>query len=146
MTPDAGVLVAASRDDHVHHGPARRWLDGALGKSASGQRLLLLPTVAAGFLRIVTHPRIFEEPTPLDAALTFVRALRAASGVEEPPLGSELARLEALCSRHDLEGNDVPDAWIAAVVLDRVDHLVTFDRGFRRFLSPTQLTVLEPSS
>ena len=146
MTPDVNVLVAASRDDHVHHGPARRWLGGALVAGASGQRLLLLPTVAAGFLRIVTHPRIFEEPTPLDAALAFVRALRAAPGVEEPPLGPELARLEALCARHDLRGNDVPDAWIAAVVLDRVDLLVTFDRGFRRFLPPTQLTVLDPSS
>jgi uncharacterized protein len=29
MTPDVNVLVAASRSDHPHHGPALTWLDAA---------------------------------------------------------------------------------------------------------------------
>ena len=145
MTPDVNVLVAASRDDHAHHVTALAWLDGALAESAAGQRILLLPTVAAGFLRIVTHPRIFEEPTPLADALAFLNALRAAPGVEQATLGPELARLDDLCTQHDLRGNDIPDAWIAAAVLDRVDGLVTFDRGFRRFLPPAALSILSPA-
>jgi hypothetical protein len=34
------------------------------------------------------------------------------------------------------------DAWIAASVLQLNEHLVTFDRGFRRLLPPRHLTIL----
>ena len=68
MTPDVNVLVAASRSDHPHHPVAIRWLDDALDACALGQGLALLPMVAAGFLRLVTHPRVFVEPTPLAGA------------------------------------------------------------------------------
>jgi len=65
MTPDVNILVAASRLDHPHHEPARAWLEDALAKSAEGHSLAVLPMVASGFLRLVTHPRVFVEPTVL---------------------------------------------------------------------------------
>jgi predicted nucleic acid-binding protein len=68
MTPDVNVLVAASRSDHPHHQSAITWLEAALTNCSRGERLRLLPMVAAGFLRLVTHPRVFVEPTPLAAA------------------------------------------------------------------------------
>ncbi len=34
MTPDVNVLVAASRQDHPHHGPALRWLETARAGNA----------------------------------------------------------------------------------------------------------------
>jgi predicted nucleic acid-binding protein len=43
-----------------------------------------------------------------------------------------------------LSGNDLPDAWLAACVVQHGEHLVTFDRGFRKLLSRGQLTVLPP--
>jgi hypothetical protein len=43
---------------------------------------LLLPMVAAGFLRLATHSRVFVEPTPLEAAIDFLTALLNADGVE----------------------------------------------------------------
>jgi predicted nucleic acid-binding protein len=66
MTPDINVLVAASRADHVHHRVARRWLDEALAAAASGARFDVLPMVIASFLRLVTHHRVFPDPTPID--------------------------------------------------------------------------------
>ena len=45
--------------------------------------------VTAGFLRLVTHPRVFVEPTPSEAAHTFLGALLQAEGVELLTLGKE---------------------------------------------------------
>ncbi len=82
MTPDMNVLLAASRSDHPHHRTALEWLAEALVATARGERLLLLPMVAAGFLRLATHSRVFVEPTPLEAAIDFLTALLNADGVE----------------------------------------------------------------
>ncbi|TAN48152.1 MAG: hypothetical protein EPN21_15640 [Methylococcaceae bacterium] len=68
MTPDVNVLVAASRSDHPHHGPALSWLNTALDAAESGQSVLILPMVASGLLRLVTHPKVFTQPMPFVAA------------------------------------------------------------------------------
>ena len=145
MTPDVNVLVAASRRDHPHHGPALEWLDGALADCAAGARFSVLPMVAAGVVRLVTHARVFEHPTPTNEAVAFVQSVLDRPGVECPDLGPEWPVFAALCRAHGLQGNAVPDAWIAAAVQDRHEHLVTFDRGFRRLLPSAALTVLDPS-
>jgi predicted nucleic acid-binding protein len=104
----------------------------------------MIPAVSVGMLRIVTNARVFGDPTPLPAALAFLRAVLAAPGVEMAAVGPEWPLVERLCKTHRLSGNDVTDAWIAAVVLDQHEHLVTFDRGFRRFLKASELTLLKP--
>lgn len=142
MTPDVNVLIAASRTDHPHHQPALAWLEEALEGCAGGERLVILPMVASGFLRLVTHPKVFVEPTPLEDALAFIRAVLGAPGVELGRLGTEWPLFEQLCSRHSLTGNDIPDAWIAAAAQANHLHLVTFDKGFRRFMKASRVTVL----
>lgn len=143
MTPDVNVLVAASRRDHPHHRAALSWLESALDDNAVDGALVVLPMVAAGFLRLVTHPRVFVEPTPLDAARSFIHAVLESPGVQMLALGPEWPIFEGLCDRHQLAGNDIPDAWIAAAALAHHVPLVTFDRGFRRFLDRGQLVLLE---
>jgi toxin-antitoxin system PIN domain toxin len=144
MTPDVNVLIAASRADHPHHEPARTWLESALDACGHGRSLAILPMVASGFLRLVTHPRVFVQPTPVESAAAFLRAVLQSPGVDVPPLGREWPVLLELCERHRLTGNDVPDAWIAAAVEANHGHLVSFDKGFRRLLKATYLTVLQP--
>jgi toxin-antitoxin system PIN domain toxin len=142
MTPDVNILVAASRQDHAHHQPALAWLEAALTRSAEGHALAILPMVASGFLRLVTHPKIFIEPTPIAAALAFLSAVLGASGVQMRPLGAEWAAFERQCSQLGLAGNAIPDAWIAAAAQHHHLHLVTFDKGFRKLLKPSMVTVL----
>ena len=142
MTPDVNVLVAASRSDHPDHAVAIGWLETALDACRRGERLRLLPMVTAGFLRLVTHPRVFVEPTPLAAAQEFLAALLAQDGVEWLHLGEEWPLLDALCRQHQLTGNAVSDGWIAAAVLARQERLVTLDRDFVSLLPPRQLTLL----
>lgn len=143
MTPDVNILVAASRQDHPHHARARDWLEEALANSAEGRSLVILPMVASGFLRLVTHPKVFVEPTPVDAALAFLRAVLDSPGVILHSLGNEWPEVELLCARHSLTGNAIPDAWIAAAAQNHHLHLVTFDKGFRKLLKPSMVTVLK---
>lgn len=143
MTPDVNVLVAASRSDHPHHAGARRWLEHALTEAASGRPFTVLPMVLSGFLRLVTHPRVFVHPTPIERAVAYVDALLDLPGVHLAAHGPEWPRMRALCLDKRLTGSDLSDAWIAATVLQLNEHLVTFDRDFRKLLGRGQWTLLE---
>jgi len=143
VTPDVNILVAASRQDHPHHAAALAWLEQAIADRETGTPLAILPMVASGFLRLVTHPRVFVEPTPLQDAQAFLGAVLAAPGVSMLPLGGEWAHFTALCARLGLTGNAIPDAWIAAAAHHHHLHLVTFDKGFRKLLKPSMVTVLK---
>lgn len=142
MTPDVNVLVAASRSDHPHHAVASAWLQAALVACATGGSLKLLPLVVASFLRLVTHPKIFPDATPIDQAVAFVDAMLAQPGVDMPMVGGEWPLMRQLCLDRQIAANDVPDAWLASAVLQWREHLVTFDKGFARWLRPQQLTLL----
>lgn len=86
MTPDVNVLIGTSRSDHPYHTTAFAILDQALAACAYGASLKLMPMVVASFLRLVTNPKIFVQPTPVADALGFVAALVAVPGVEMPSL------------------------------------------------------------
>ena len=144
MTPDVNVLVAASRADHPHHAPALAWLENALAEAAAGASFTLMPMVLASFLRLVSSPRIFRQPTPIDAAITFLDALLTADGVQLASLGPEWPGLRRLCLDKHLSGNDLPDAWLAAATLHLGEHLVSFDRDFRKWLARSRFTLLVP--
>ena len=146
MTPDVNVLLAAFRADHPHHPVARVWLDDALLDCATGGSFRLLPIVIASFLRLVTHPRIFVRPAPITDALGFVDALLEVPGVDMPVVGSEWPLLRQLCLDKKLKANDLPDAWLAAAVLQLGEHLVTFDADFKKLLRRERVTVLPAGS
>ena len=146
MTPDVNVLVAASRSDHPHHAVARAWLEQAVFPAAAGASVTLMPMVVASFLRLVTSPKVFSQPTPLADAVGFVDALLEAPGVQLAQLGAEWPVLRQLCLDKNLSGNDLPDAWLAAATHQLGEHLVTFDRDFKSLLGRSQLTVLVPAS
>ena len=145
MTPDVNLLVAASRSDHPHHRAARECLERALEASSQGASFRLMPMVVASFLRLVTSPRIFAEPTPIEFAIDFVDAVLNASGVEMGSLGAEWQRLRQLCVEQKLGGNDLPDAWLAAAVMQCGERLATFDKDFKRLLAPAHLSLLVPN-
>jgi uncharacterized protein len=143
MTPDVNVLVAAFRADHTHHATARSWLDQARRTSLAGRTsLTLLPVVAAGFLRLVTNPRVFIHPDAIEDAVAFVDALLVSPGVGWPLEASTWPLLRGKLLARALRGNLVTDAWIAASVEAHGEHLVTFDRDFTRLLAARDLTLL----
>jgi toxin-antitoxin system PIN domain toxin len=146
MTPDVNVLLAALREDHPHHESGRAWLTERLAAAAAGESLIILPMVAMGVLRIATHPKIFRPPTPTPLVLEFLERLIGAPGVEYGELGREWPTLRRLVREHSPRGNAVPDVWIAAAAQTLGTHLVAFDRDFKRYLRPSEFTLLDGST
>jgi hypothetical protein len=142
MMPDVNILVAVSRSDHPHHKVAYAWLEEAVASCADGATLKLMPMVVASFLRLVTNAKIFIHPTPVENAVEFLDALFSVPGVETPYLGAEWPIMRQLCVEKKLAANDIPDAGLAAAVIQLGEHLFTFDTDFRKLLKRTQVTVL----
>ena len=142
MIPDVNVLVAASRTDHPQYAAASAWLKAALRECASGATFRLLPMVVASHLRLVTNPKIFAAPTPIKDAIGFIDSLLAVPEVDMPAIGAEWPLLRQWCLDKKLVANALPDAWLAAAVVQLGDHLVTFDAGFKNLLRLEQFTLL----
>src|SRR3546814_14364306 len=100
--------------------------------------------VIASFLRLVTHPKIFVQPTPMPEALHFIDALLEAAGMEPAMLGGEWPILRQLCVDKALSNNDVPDAWLAAAAIYQSEPVASFDAAFRRLLPRGQFTRHSP--
>ena len=104
-----------------------------------------MPMVLASFLRLVTSPKVFPHATPIEDAVGFIDALMASPGVQLAPLGPEWAKLRQICLDKQLGGNYLPDAWLSAAVVHLGEHLVSFDRDFRKLLARNQFTLLTPA-
>ncbi len=142
MTPDVNVLVAASRSDHPHHDVAIEWLTEGLAALARGGSLTLMPMVLTSYIRLVTSARVFAQPTPIETALKFAEALLAIPGVQLASCGPEWPVMRKLCGDLQLSANDIPDAWLAAATIHLGEHLVSFDRDFKKLLGQKQFTLL----
>lgn len=128
---DVNILVYAHREDAERHPDYRAWLVTALS-SPSGVAVSEL--ALSGCLRIITHPKIFERPTPLAEALDFVDDFR--SRPEVRILGPGLKHWEiflALCRKAEAKGNLVPDAYHAALAIEWGCDWISSDRGFARY-------------
>lgn len=117
----------------------------AMLDAADGASLRLMPMVVASFLRLVTNPKIFVQPTPVADAMNFLDALLGVPGIDVPSLGAEWPIFRQSCLERKLVANSIPDAWLAACVIQLGEHLVTFDTDFRKLLNRTQVTVLSPA-
>jgi toxin-antitoxin system PIN domain toxin len=136
---DTNLLVYAFRPERPEHRVTRAWLLGLIGESRT---IGLASSALVGFVRIVTHRRVFGDPAGIDETLDFVRALRAAPNAQalEPGRGHpEL--FERLCRSLALSGDDIPDAHLAALAIEHGAELATHDRGFGRF---SGLRTLDP--
>ncbi len=90
--------------------------------------------VLSGFVRIVTHPRVFSPPAPVDRALAFAIALRSQpNAVAVAPAARHWEIFERLCLAVGAKGNLVPDAYLAALAIESGSELITTDRDFSRF-------------
>lgn len=128
---DVNILVAAHREDAEQHGVVRQWLESELANPAG---IALSDLVLSGFVRVVTHPKVFKTPTPLEQALEFVADLRNRPVVTtlRPGSGHWEIFLD-LCRMADARGNLVPDAYHAALAIEYGIEWITLDRGFARF-------------
>jgi toxin-antitoxin system PIN domain toxin len=131
VLPDVNVLVHAHREDADRHAPMRAWLEKALsGPGPVGVADLVL----SGFVRVVTHPRVFRAPTPLARALDFAESVRSSpASVRVEPGEGHWEIFRDLCRSANAKGNLVPDAYLAALAIECGGEWITTDRDFARF-------------
>jgi toxin-antitoxin system PIN domain toxin len=130
---DVNVLVYAHRPESADHERYRDWLERI---RRDDQPLALSSLVLSGFLRVVTHHRVFREPTPLATAVEFVETLRSSpNAVSVSPGERHWQIFLALCGEIDARGNDVSDAYHAAIAVESGATWYSADRGFARFRS-----------
>ncbi len=90
--------------------------------------------VLSGFVRVATHPKVFDPPATTSQALGFAAAVRAQNAaVIVGPGDRHWAIFERLCLTAAARGNLVPDAYLAALAIESGAELVTTDRDFSRF-------------
>lgn len=131
ILPDVNVLVYAHRADASNHAAYRRWLEDVInGDQAYGMADIVL----SGFLRVVTHPRIFDPPSDLAAALAFANQVRNQPNcIPLNPGERHWIIFSRLCQQAGVKGNLVPDAYLAALAIESGSEWVTTDRDFSRF-------------
>ena len=131
ILPDVNVLIYAYREDSVEHSRYKEWLDNLLkGDGAYGISELVL----SSFLRVVTHPKIFRTPTPLEKALMFIEELKNQPHcIPVSPGQRHWEIFQKFCRQAHVKGNLVADAYLAALAMESGCQWITTDRDFSRF-------------
>ena len=136
---DANVLIYAFRRDSPFHGPCYVWLRGAL---AGGDPVATTGLVELAFLRITTLPSLGKAAAAPSDAFEFLHALRRdPMAVRIDPGPDHDGIFARLCVQLRLRGNDLNDAYLAALALEHNATLVTADQDFERFPS---LSLIDP--
>ena len=137
---DTNILVYARREEAPHHERAKALLvEFAEGDSPWG---VPWPCIYE-FVRVVTHPRVFDPPTPLELVLEDLESLMQSPSLtllrEGPRHGTFMQRL---LKAGQAAGNLAHDAHIAALCVENgVSELWTADRDFARF---SEVAVRDP--
>jgi toxin-antitoxin system PIN domain toxin len=131
ILPDVNVLVYAHREDSSDHARCLDWLERTV---SSDGPFGISELVLSGFVRVVTHPRVFARPTPTEQALAFVDELRSQpNAVVIQPGRRHWEIFTSLCRTSGARGNLVPDAYLAALAIESGSEWVTTDRDYSRF-------------
>ena len=129
---DTNILVYAHREDSPWHEQAASRLTALAN---SGAPWAITWASVHEFLAIVTHPKIYDPPTPLGLALDSIRAWQASSALRL--LGEGPGYFETLsqqASTGKIRGPKIHDARIASICLHNgVKTLWSADRDFSSF-------------
>lgn len=131
IVPDVNLLIYAYDNTARFHSQAKAWWEARLsGRETVG----LAWVVVLGFLRIITNPRVFENPMPVAKAIRSVRPWRDRPNVQLLNAGSPhwdvfFGHLEKLGTA----GNLTTDAYLAALAQEYQAVLHTADLDFQRF-------------
>ena len=138
---DTNILIYAHRGEtELHEAAVSR-----LVALAEGAEKWALPVFCVTeFLRVVTHPRVFNPASSVDRATGFIEGIVAAPSCEVVRPGPEfLEILVDTARRTQSRANLMFDAQIAALCREHgIDIVLTNDRDFERF-EPLQVHRLE---
>jgi toxin-antitoxin system PIN domain toxin len=129
---DTNILVYAHREESPFHGRAV----ACITELAEGNPPWAIPWPCIHeFFSIITHPRIYDPPTPIDYAADQIDAwLESPTLVLLSESMDHWSILRSLVSSAQISGPMVHDARIAAICMrSGVTELLSADRDFGRF-------------
>lgn len=141
---DANLLIYAYARDMPQHEAARTWLDQQF--NTQPRVGLPWPSLLA-FVRLISHPRIFENPVSVPRAWGQVERWLGVPAVWIPaPTEQHMITLGRLMTTAVTRANHVPDAHLAALAIEHGLTLCSTDRGFNRYPGLRWANPLEPTS
>jgi uncharacterized protein len=128
---DANLLIYAHVASFPQHLAARAWLDDKLSGAAPVG--LPWPSLLA-FVRLVSNPRVFEQPESVAKAWTQAETWLACRAGWVPVPGERHQQLlRPLLATAGLRSSHVPDAHLAALAIEHDLLLCSTDGDFARF-------------
>ena len=131
LVPDINILVHAYNSNSPRHALARRWWEETLNQP----RPVGIPwAVLLGFIRIMTHRGILENPMRVEEAIRRVRAWIQHPRVNVLAPGDRHAEiLFGLLEHVGTAGNLTTDAHLATLAIEYQAELASTDADFSRF-------------
>jgi toxin-antitoxin system PIN domain toxin len=131
IIPDINLLVYAYNTEDPSHTRARAWWEELL----NGPDPVGLPWVTiSGFLRLVTHPRVFVDPMSVSQATEHVRSWLDLPSVMTVESGKKFSGIFlSLLDESGTAGNLTTDAYLAALAKEHQAELHSNDSDFSRF-------------
>lgn len=131
ILPDANLLLYAYDQSSPFHIRAKEWCEHIMSGPSP---VILLPAVVFGFVRISTHPRVFQEPLAVSDAASHVRSWLSIRHVQlHEMLPEDVEAALHLLESAGTAGNLTTDAQIAAVAMRLDAQVHTADLDFGRF-------------
>ncbi len=138
---DTNILIYAADRDSEHHLSCRNFLDA--------QRVQAAPTyigwnIVYEFMRVCTHPRVFNTPMKISQASAFIDAVLAGPAISVllPTERHRAVLDQTLNELPDVRGNLVHDLHTAVLMREHgISQIVTRDTDFHRF---PYLRVVDP--
>jgi toxin-antitoxin system PIN domain toxin len=131
IVPDINLLVFTYNDAAPRHDAARAWWEALM----MGRERVGIPwAVVVGFVRLVTHAAVLEQPLPPKAAMERARRWFTREHVLTlDPGPRHLAILEQLFETTGVGGNLTTDTHLAALAIEHQCELHSSDTDFARF-------------
>ncbi len=131
IVPDINLLIYAHDKTSSHHSSARKWWEATL----SDREPVGIPfVVLLGFMRLVTHPALNENPMSVPMARQRIESWEQVPVVQfMSGTPSTLRRAWQLLEEAESGGNLTTDALIAAHALESGGTVYSNDRDFDRF-------------
>lgn len=131
IVPDLNLLVYAHSAGAPLHDPARRWWEDLVNGT---ERVGVPWLVAAGFVRLLTHPLVMSTPAAPDHAVDLMTEwFRSPSVSPLNPGTQHVTIFRNLLIAAGVGGNLVTDAHIAALAVEHQAEVHSNDSDFARF-------------
>ncbi len=131
IVPDINLLVYAYNSESPYHKKAKHWWE----ETVNGDKRIGVPwLVSSGFVRLITHPRVLQNPvTPLKAVSKVESWFQYDSVIPVNPGTEHLTYFRQNLDAAGVGGNLVSDAHIAAIAIEYQAEVHSNDSDFGRF-------------